>query len=107
MKILLIDAYGLHRGFLGMYGNEWVPTPTLDLLAARGVVFDQHYVCRPRGPGEDSGSCAWTGRYQFCQAGADAAAPSFPETLARHDIALVRTACHSLHEFPATVKAAL
>jgi arylsulfatase A-like enzyme len=29
--------------FLGPYGNEWVHTPTFDRLAARGVVFDQHF----------------------------------------------------------------
>lgn len=43
MKILVLEARGLHLGFLGCYGNEWIATPNLDRLAAEGVVFDRHY----------------------------------------------------------------
>lgn len=47
MKLLVIDAIGLHTGFIGCYGNEWVVTPTLDSLAADGVVFDNHIADLP------------------------------------------------------------
>ena len=60
MKILVLNADALHLGFPGCYGNEWVATPTLDRLAAEGIVFDQHYADRP----DTSRSC-WTGRYDF------------------------------------------
>ncbi len=42
MRTLVLEARGLHIGFLGCYGNEWIATPNLDRLAAEGVVFDQH-----------------------------------------------------------------
>lgn len=42
MKVLLFSIPGFHLGSLGCYGNEWIGTPTLDFLAAHGVVFDQH-----------------------------------------------------------------
>ncbi len=56
MKQLLILARGCPAHALGAYGNEWVITPTIDALAARGTVYDQHYATRPRtlpplGPG--------------------------------------------------------
>jgi arylsulfatase A-like enzyme len=60
MKILVLNARALHLGYLGCYGNEWVATAALDRLAAKGVVFDQHYADRPG----DARSC-WTGRYQL------------------------------------------
>jgi arylsulfatase A-like enzyme len=60
MKILVLNATALHLGYLGPYGNGWVATPTLNRLAAEGVVFDQHYADCPGGP-----RSAWTGRYQF------------------------------------------
>ena len=43
MRILVVEARGLHIGYLGCYGNEWIATPNLDRLAAEGVVFDRHY----------------------------------------------------------------
>ncbi|HEV3203642.1 MAG TPA: sulfatase-like hydrolase/transferase [Gemmataceae bacterium] len=43
MRVLIIVANGLQLGYLGCYGNEWVLTPTLDRLAAEGIVFDRHY----------------------------------------------------------------
>jgi hypothetical protein len=47
MKILVIEALGLHLGYLGCYGNDWVATPNLDRLAAEGVVFDTHIADQP------------------------------------------------------------
>ena len=63
MKALVIVANGLHLGYLGCYGNDWIRTPTLDQLASEAVVFDQHYADRP----DAAGAClAWrTGRFSF------------------------------------------
>lgn len=47
MKNLVIVVEGLHLGFLGCYGNEWIDTPILDRLAAEGVVFDRHFADCP------------------------------------------------------------
>lgn len=44
MKILVLDVPGLHLGYLGCYGNDWVATPNIDRLASEGVVFDRHYL---------------------------------------------------------------
>jgi arylsulfatase A-like enzyme len=63
MKTLVIVASGLHLGYIGCYGNEWVQTPALDRLAAEGVVFDQHYSDQPEAAAAQR---AWqTGCYQF------------------------------------------
>src|SRR4051812_7712076 len=43
MKVLVIVARGLQTAYLGCYGNPWIETPAVDALAARGVVFDQHF----------------------------------------------------------------
>jgi hypothetical protein len=48
MKQLLIFARGCPAHALGAYGNEWIITPTLDALAARGTVYDRHYATHPR-----------------------------------------------------------
>ena len=45
--ILLVDAPGLHLGYLGFYGNVWAATPNLDHLASESVVFDHHYAAGP------------------------------------------------------------
>jgi arylsulfatase A-like enzyme len=47
MKILVIEACGLHLGYLGCYGNDWVATPNLDRLAAQGITFDWHFADQP------------------------------------------------------------
>src|SRR5262249_37299679 len=58
MKLLVIVARGLNVLPLGPYGNRWIDTPTLDALAASGVVFDWHFADHP-----DGATRAWrTGR---------------------------------------------
>src|SRR5262249_32075934 len=47
MKALALTVSGLHLGYLGTYGCDWVATPTVDQLAAEGIVFDQHYADCP------------------------------------------------------------
>jgi arylsulfatase A-like enzyme len=47
MKIVVIEALGLHLGFVGCYGNDWTATPNLDRLAAEGIVFDWHFADQP------------------------------------------------------------
>ena len=39
MKILVINTVGLHLGYLGCYGNDWIATPNLDALAKNGLRF--------------------------------------------------------------------
>jgi arylsulfatase A-like enzyme len=63
MKTLVIVASGLHLGYIGCYGNEWVQTPALDRLAGEGIVFDHHYADQPVATGALH---AWqTGCYRF------------------------------------------
>jgi arylsulfatase A-like enzyme len=50
MKAVVIVANGWNAGWLGCYGNEWVPTPHIDQLAAEGFVFDQHFVSEVGAP---------------------------------------------------------
>ena len=63
MNVIVVVCNSLHLGFLGAYGNAWIDTPTLDRLAAEGVVFDHHF---PENlttlPTRRSW---WTGRYGF------------------------------------------
>ena len=47
MKIVVLEANGLHLGYLGCYGNDWVATPNLDRLASEGAVFDAHFADQP------------------------------------------------------------
>lgn len=47
MNVTLIVVDGLQLAALGAYGNEWIPTPTFDALAAESVVFDQHFADVP------------------------------------------------------------
>jgi arylsulfatase A-like enzyme len=63
MKVLVVAVSGLHLGFLGCYGNEWIATPALDRLATEGVVFDQHLADCPEAA---AARRAWrTGCYQL------------------------------------------
>src|SRR5438270_232315 len=47
MKLLVLLVRGLQAGAIGPYGNRWIDTPTLDALAAGGVVFDWHFAAHP------------------------------------------------------------
>lgn len=47
MKILVVNTLGLHLGYLGCYGNDWIATPNIDRLAAEGITFDQHILRTP------------------------------------------------------------
>ena len=70
MKIVVIEAFGLHLGYLGCYGNDWVATPNLDRLAMEGVVFEWHIADQPElapiTPWHErsvaTGTYAWEGR---------------------------------------------
>jgi arylsulfatase A-like enzyme len=76
MKSLVIEVSGLHLGFVGCYGNDWVATPNLERLAAEGIVFDQHIADSPQpGPGRGlpTQRSVGTGVYRF---------PDAPEALA-------------------------
>jgi arylsulfatase A-like enzyme len=72
MRAIVLAPGGLHVGYLGCYGNEWIQTPAFDRLAADGVVFDQHYADDPTPSGAWR---AWrTGRHALPTAGTSAAA---------------------------------
>jgi arylsulfatase A-like enzyme len=43
VKTLFIVMDSLNRHYLSAYGGSWVKTPNIDRLAARGLVFDNHY----------------------------------------------------------------
>ncbi len=63
MKAIVLVARGLQLGALGCYGNQWLDTPSLDDLAAEGVVFDQHFADRADPAGARR---AWrSGRYHL------------------------------------------
>src|SRR5438034_5647671 len=47
MRAAVLIVNGLQPAYLGAYGCEWVPTPTIDRWAATGVVFDNHFCDRP------------------------------------------------------------
>ncbi|VTS05065.1 sulfatase family protein [Tuwongella immobilis] len=47
MKAMVVVLHGANTRGIGAYGNEWIATPTLDRLAAQGVVFDQHHADHP------------------------------------------------------------
>src|SRR5947208_2463974 len=71
MNVLVLTIRGLQPAFVGCYGNETVPTPTLDRWAAEGLVFDQHLADRPDA---DAASRLWRGdgwdlREHFRQSG--------------------------------------
>ncbi len=43
MNVIMVLVDSLNRHMIGPYGGE-VPTPNMDRLAQRGVVFDNHYI---------------------------------------------------------------
>lgn len=77
MKIVVIEALGLHLGYLGCYGNDWVATPSLDRLALEGVVFDWHFADQP----ELRAATPWTrrsvGTGHYVRPGDNAPTPGF------------------------------
>jgi arylsulfatase A-like enzyme len=76
MKAIVINVRGLHLGYVGACGNEWIETPTLDRLAAEGVVFDHHIADRPDPAGARR---AWrSGRYDFPSPEGEAAPAAEP-----------------------------
>ena len=92
MKILVLHVNGLHLGYLGCYGNDWVQTPNLDRLAAEGIVFDQHIADCPR----LSSRSSITGQYGFPRADGQESkneAPSLPAILEGHAVPAVVLDC--------------
>jgi arylsulfatase A-like enzyme len=43
MNIFCLSIDGFHSGMIGAYGNSWIQTPTIDLLASQSVLFDRCY----------------------------------------------------------------
>jgi arylsulfatase A-like enzyme len=65
MKVVVLVARGLRASAIGCYGNLWIETPTLDALAAEGIIFDHHYTDAADPVGARR---AWrTGRYRLPQ----------------------------------------
>ncbi|HEY7330829.1 MAG TPA: sulfatase-like hydrolase/transferase [Gemmataceae bacterium] len=63
MKAIVVIARGLQAGALGCYGNSGVLTPSLDMLASEGIVFDQHFADNADSAGARR---AWrSGHYHF------------------------------------------
>ncbi len=72
MHVVVVSFDRWSLGFLGCYGNPEVQTPSIDKLATRAVVFDQHFA--ENLSGESDNHAWWTGRFQFpLQLGAQAA----------------------------------
>ena len=98
MKIIVIEAVGLHLGYLGCYGNDWVATPNLDRLAVEGIVFDWHIAdqpeLQPRPPWQDRSVAS--GCYALPGTPMVAAPPIAPR--------VVR--CEALDQFAAAAQAA-
>ncbi len=44
MKAIVFLFDSLNRGFLPLYGNDWVQAPNVAKLAGRSVIFDNHWV---------------------------------------------------------------
>ncbi|MDQ3691695.1 MAG: sulfatase-like hydrolase/transferase [Chloroflexota bacterium] len=63
MNVIVVMLDSLRRDHIGTYGNDWIRTPNIDRVAARGAVFDNAYVgsypCLP------ARRDLWTGRYEF------------------------------------------
>lgn len=102
MKIVVVDALGVHLGFLGCYGCDWVATPTLDRLAAQGVVFDRHYVEVPR-TDVQMPPLPWLGRWPSSAP----AEPSLGDALTAAGLAWVPLSCDSLQTFQKTFQEGL
>ncbi|MCL2833199.1 MAG: sulfatase [Treponema sp.] len=66
MKTIFIMMDSLNRHYLNLYGDNRIPTPNIDRIAAKGVIFDNHYSgslpCMP------ARRELMTGRYNFLEA---------------------------------------
>lgn len=87
MRLIYVLFDSLNRHALGCYGGQEVATPNIDALAARGVVFDNHYVgslpCMP------ARRDLHTGRLNFLHRAWGPLEPfdnSFPEILRRASV---------------------
>ncbi|MFB3881373.1 MAG: sulfatase-like hydrolase/transferase [Armatimonadota bacterium] len=47
MNLLIIVSDTFRWDYLGAYGNDWIATPNLDVLAAESVLFSQAYAEGP------------------------------------------------------------
>ncbi|MFM7149339.1 MAG: sulfatase-like hydrolase/transferase [Gemmataceae bacterium] len=47
LKAILINIDGLQASATGLFGASWIPTHSLNILAARGMVFDRHFAVLP------------------------------------------------------------
>lgn len=61
MKVVVLEMASVALAQLGCYGSEWADTPTLDRLAAEGVVFDQHFADSL----DAANRTSWTGRHSL------------------------------------------
>lgn len=77
MKVLVLTFRGFHNGFLSCYGNEWLSTPVLDVMASDGVVFDHHFADSSRP--EDAWLAWLTGRYHLPLFSPDDASEPVPD----------------------------
>jgi arylsulfatase A-like enzyme len=62
-RAVVVSFDHVHAGFLGCCGNDWIETPNLDRLAAKTVLFDQHFCDNLDAAAPDH--AWWTGRHQF------------------------------------------
>src|SRR5262245_66166038 len=100
MKAVVVTLSGLHLGYLGCYGNQWIATPTLDRVAAEGVVFDHHYADAADAEGARR---AWrSGRYEMPRP--EAVRPAATDLLAllrEHGVLTVLVTDGNTHDFHA------
>jgi arylsulfatase A-like enzyme len=115
MKILVLDVPGLHLGYLGCYGNDWIATPNIDRLASESVVFDRHFF-----DVDQPSPFAWTGHQPLPRTGPHVTepascsnAPTLAEILSSHAVShelIVNTeavSIASLHDVVAKTRSAL
>jgi arylsulfatase A-like enzyme len=92
MKILVLDVPGLHLGYLGCYGNDWIATPYIDRLASESVVFDRHYF-----DVDQPSPFAWTGHQPLPSAEPSSTRPSpHPGAPTLGEILTARAVSHEL-----------
>ena len=64
MNLIWIICDTLRLGEVGYYGNKKIKTPTMDALAAKSVVFNQHYAASF--PTMPTRADYFTGRWSGC-----------------------------------------